>query len=492
MDGGSGTSGGSSGGLDADGGLDAGDPVDAGDVPDAATSSIVQMRVSGVDDFVYAFVGGVRRSVWKLGDARDGQIVDVTSWFAAGTNELRLFAMNTGGPTAFRVELWVDGSMKLDASCATTSCTAEEVGIVYDETFEIALDQGPELEAVEIASATPGALYLGAEGDDVTATGLVTPTTLWLPPGRYTLGLGIASDVPFEYTGSYHEQVVDVGTEPIRVDLSSTPALSVQNTTRIAILPIRETNNCTGPLDDVCLDPPDASNIGVLQESDIAQFEAQTQAIVDEWLEPFSYGLMSFDIDVLPVVEDRPLRELAPGVWDTSCFIADSQTAQRALQDYEMVLFFYSQHKASGEKVTGEHNAAWPAESRHVFLSTLFTRQSDMTNAFGPGAPNQYLIWSMLYNFDGCHRDVRGYYPGLEGASGARSHAYPDEGVSGETGYVAFYRLYVRGLVAERSDMRVGSMPPAVPSEADIFTGIFETMRRGVALPPYQPTACVR
>lgn len=119
--------------------------------------------------------------------------------------------------------------------------------------------------------------------------------------------LGESYDVPFEYTGSYHEQVVDVRTEPIQVDLSSTPPLPVQNTTRIAILPIRQTNNCTGPLDDVCLDPPDGSNIGVLKESDIAQFEAQTQAIVDEWLKPFSYGLMSFDIDVLPVVEDLPL-----------------------------------------------------------------------------------------------------------------------------------------------------------------------------------------
>lgn len=157
-----------------------------------------------------------------------------------------------------------------------------------------------------------------------------------------------------------------------------------------------------------------------------------------------------------------------------------------------MVLFFYSQHMESGEEVTGKHNAAWPADSRNVFLSTLFTRQSDMTNAFGPGAPNQYLIWTMLVNYDMHHREVLGYYPGLEGASGARSHAYPDEGVSGETGYVAFYRLYVRGLVAERSDMRVGSVPPAVPDEADIYTGIFETMRRGFTLPPYQPATCVR
>jgi hypothetical protein len=486
MDGGSDTNGGTSGGLDAGG------PVDAGDVPDAATASIVQMRVSGADDFVYAFVGGVRRSIWKLGDARDGQTIDVTSWFAGGTNQLRLFAMNTGGPTAFRVELWIDGSIWLDASCATPSCTAEDEGIVYDETFDIPIAHGPELEPVEIASATPGALYLGAEGDEVTATGLVTPTTLWLPPGRYTLGLGIFDDAPFEYTASYHEQIVEVGAEPIQVDLSSTPALPVQNTTRIAILPIRQTNNCTGPLGDVCLDPPDGSNVGVLQESDIAQFEAQTQAIVDEWLEPFSYGLMSFQIDVLPVVEDLPLRERASGVWDTSCFVADSQAAQQALENYDMVLFFYSQHKASGEEVTEAHNASWFSDGRNVFLSTLFTRQSDMTNAFGPGAPNQYLIWSILGNCDIHHREVLGYYPGLEGASGARSHAYPDEGVSGETGYVAFYRLYVRGLVAERSDMRVGSMPPAVPDEADIYTGIFETMRRGLTLPPYQPADCIR
>ena len=91
-------------------------------------------------------------------------MMDVTSWFAAGTNELRLFAMNTGGPTAFRVELWVDGRLVLDESCATPSCTAEDKGIVYDRTFEIPIAQGPELEPVDIVSATPGALYLGRGG----------------------------------------------------------------------------------------------------------------------------------------------------------------------------------------------------------------------------------------------------------------------------------------------------------------------------------------
>ena len=114
-----------------------------------------------------------------------------------------------------------------------------------------------------------------------------------------------------------------------------------------------------------------------------------------------------------------------------------------------------------------------------------------MTNAFGPGAPNQYLVYSMLVNYDVYQREARGYYSGLEGATGATLHGFPDESVSGETGYVAFYRLWARGLVAERSDMRVGSAPSAVPSEADIYTGIFETMRRGFTPPPYLPAACV-
>lgn len=427
------------------------------ETPVGSIPTRVEMRVSGVDDFVYLFVNGLRRKVWHYGGGDQGQIIDVTPWFRNGENTVRVQAMNTGGPANYAIELWVDGSLILDESCPTAECASNdaEQGILLNEERIVDLDGLPAAQTVTVSSATPGALFINGQ-----YSGLSTPASLSLPPGDYTFGLGQSDDTPGSYTGRFSEQEVTVGTCPQQVDLTNASTPST-NLTDVAILPVRYT-----------LHGPD--DLGVLTDSDIPRMLDQAQDTAEIWVEPFSYGLTDWNVTVLPVADSATMERVGDGAPDTGQFLRDAGLV--SLNDqYDMIMFLYSSHQADGSRVDNPPGAIW-AGGQHISYDTGWLR------AIPLGQPSEGLYHEALHVYEWYNASLHGFYNGVDGLHGAEEHGYVAQ-QNGEGDWLAFYRPYVRNQVAEVATMRIGEVPDSIPQDPDLFVGLFDTMRYGTDAP---------
>lgn len=418
----------------------------------------VQMRVSNVDDFVYLTVNGLRSKTWNYAGPDQNSLIDVTRWFTAGQNEVRVQAMNTGGPANYSIELFVDGVSVLNRTC-TGNCIPNqdaEVGILLDETIDLQMADLPEAQLVELSSDEPGHVYVNGQ-----YMGTETPATLLLPPGSYELGLGTSVNVYGAYTGEYFKQDIVVQNCPLDVDLDQHASLPVQNATQVAILPIRQTYH--GGSDD----------LGWLKDSDIPTFVAQAEATSDAWVKPFSYGLTEWAITLLPTVESVPLLRGA-GSGDapqTGQLLVDA--GMESLRDqYDIIIFYYSTHHADDTIVNNQPCCIW-AGGQEISYNTSWVRNA----AFG--TPSEGLYHESLHSYEWYNGWRQQAYNGADGLHGAEEHGYTyNQG--GEADWLAWYRDFARGIAAETNDMRGGVIWPSIPSEADLYVGVFDTMRYGL------------
>ncbi|WP_437315108.1 hypothetical protein [Sorangium sp. So ce385] len=435
-------------------------------------ASKVELRVSGVDDRLVVSVNGLQRRMFHLGEASVGQRIDVSGWFGGGANDVRVQLLNTGGPATGGVELWVDDQPVVSEACPATVCNGLDVrtGIVWDRTFSVATPNRPAFQPVTVTGdgGAPGKVYV----NDV-FTGRVTPTTLSLPPGDYRIGVGFSSELPpRDYTGSFFEQQVTVAASPLNVDITSTPPLPLQEETRIAILPIRNSINHVASLGG-----PDPSNTGVLFDADVTALVAQVEATNELWFEPLSYGLARWTVEVLPTIEDVPIIEQNHDGWDTTRFIAEADTGSLASQ-YDMVVYFFSQHRADGSPVERVSNIAWAFDGTNIGFSTSFT-------SVGSDNLNAGFLHETLHNYESYNQNVLHLYNGIEGLHGAEQHGYYN-GSNGEVDYLHFYRHFMRGQVAELGAMRSNLKWPAIGEVApssDLYLGVFPVLRHGFRVP---------
>lgn len=66
---------------------------------------------------------------------------------------------------------------------------------------------------------------------------------------------------------------------------------------------------------------------------------------------------------------------------------------------------------------------------------------------------------------------------GFDTLHGAEVHGYPNEGDSGATDFVNYYRMWMRGQVAELDGMHHGLNWPSIPAPGDLYVGVFKTLR---------------
>ncbi|WP_437606917.1 PEGA domain-containing protein [Sorangium sp. So ce834] len=431
-----------------------------------AGHSKVELRVSSADDRLVLYVNGLQRRMFHSADPSIGQRIDVSDWFGSGDNDLRIQTLNTEGPTSYGVEVWVDNQRVVNATCPATLCNGQEVrqGIVADRTFSVDTPNRPALQPVTVTatSSQPGKVYV----NDV-YTGRATPTTLSLPPGNYTIGVGLGTQSPpYDYTGSYREQSVTVGASPMTVDVTANPPLGIQEDTRIGILPIRRSINYRASLGGA-----DPSNVGVLSEGDIERLLTQARATSARWLEPLSYGLAKWTVDVLPTVEDVPIYEPNHDGWDTGRFQSENPTAH-LLSDYDMIVLYIPQHRADGSLVHDESNLAWAWDDRYLAIPTTYTGE-------GIGVPNAGLLHEVIHNYEGYNRNVLRSYNGIHGLHGSSNHGYYD-GSNGEHNFVYFYRHFLRGQVAEFEAMRPDQDWPSIgATSGSLYLGVFPVLRHG-------------
>ncbi|XXY15440.1 hypothetical protein WME88_45105 [Sorangium sp. So ce216] len=428
--------------------------------------SKVELRVSSANDRLVLWVNGLQRRMFHGTDPDIGQRIDVSDWFGSGDNDLRIQSLNTGGPVSYGVEVWVDNQPVVNAACPATLCNGQEVrqGIVADRTFSVDTPNRPALQPVTVTAVgpQPGKVYV----NDV-FTGRTTPATLSLPPGDYTIGVGLGTESPpYDYTGSYREQSVAVGASPVNVDITANPPLGIQEDTRIGVLPIRTSINYSASLGGA-----DPSNIGVLSEGDIERLLTQARATSARWLEPLSYGLAKWTVDVLPPVEDVPIYEPNHDGWDTGRFQSEHPTAH-LLSEYDMIVLFIPQHRADGSLVHDVSNLAWAWEDRYLAIPTTYTGE-------GIGVPNAGLLHEVMHNYEGYNRNVLSSYNGIHGLHGSSNHGYYD-GSNGEHNFVYFYRHFLRGQVAEFEAMRPDLDWPSIgATSGSLYLGVFPVLRHG-------------
>jgi hypothetical protein len=421
-----------------------------------SNNSLVELRVNNVDDFLYITVGGVRRKISYIGDPSQGTIENVSSWFGAGNNVVRIQNINTGGPTSYQVELWIDGQLVLNDS-APAGLTKE--GIAVDRTFTINTPNRPAFQTVTVNGSPGGKLYL----NDV-YTGGSTPAELTLPQGPYKLGLGVSTDTPPNYTGAFYEQNITLGSSNQTVNLTSTPPVGLRKTNSVVVIPVQNTWNYTAAAGG-----PDPSNNGVLNASDVTLLSGQITATRDQWFVPFTYGMATWQTTVLPMVTNTPLRETLPDGLAIDAFLADAGL-NSLRQQYDRIVVYFSQQRPDGSNVIDHYGAVFALGRQIVGYQAEYAKFRTATQ------PSPWLLHEFMHNHEAYNHDVLREYNGIHGLHGAEHHGYYSEGNAGETDYVKFYRLYLRSQIAETVSMSPTTKPLAPPSTADIFLGLFKTL----------------
>ena len=405
-------------------------------------------------------VNQIRRKVWRIAGADLGQRIDVSSWFGAGDNTVRIQTENTGGPAGHTFQLFVDGQLVIN-DVASLPDNSTKVGIVVDKTLTVNTPNRPPFRSVSLTSSTPGAVYV----DDV-YLGTNTPVTFSMPQGSYKLGLGVSTDTPPNYTGSYYEQTVAVGAATTTINMTGVAPLPLQRTISTAVLPIQNTYNFV-----TALGAPDASNDGILTAADVTQFVAQASTTADAWFRPFSYGLATYSVTTLPMVTATPLLETSPDGLDLEGFLNAAGLTGLKTQ-YDRIVFLFSQQRADGTDVADPIGFTFALGRQYVGFQAAYTR------IVAPGLPSPFVLHEFLHNHEAYNFDVLGLYTGINGLHGAGQHGYQSEGSSGETDFVKFYRRYMRGQIAEVDGMSGDNNAwPSIPTTADLWVGLFPTMR---------------
>jgi hypothetical protein len=441
-------------------------------VTTASTPQSVKLTVSNVDDFLFFRVNGVQRKLYRWQESDTA--FDVTPWFGSGgANEVSVQVVNTGGPASYSFQLSVDNQVVINEVCSNAPCDATipaNSAIVFSRTYQVQTPNLPARQTVNVTGTTGAKLYL----NDV-YTGKSAPATFSLPAGTYTLGAGVSQDIATNYTGQFYERALPVTNAAVNVNATGGSSLPAQNTTRIAILPIRNTVHGSGG----------SANTGVLQQSDITTMNSQTVATRDGYVRPFTYGLTTWSVAVLPTVENislyRPITNLedtGADPPDTERFLNDANL-QSLKQSYDIIIFLYSNHRPDGSNVTQPAGYFW-GTGQSVIMSTVLTRHT------APSAPNVWLLHETLHDYEAYNSWILRMYNGAAGAHGAGRHGYPGDG-NGEPDFNWFYRHFMRGQVAEVRGMNFDERSPAWPSpppaSGDLYVGVFDTMRRGVQWP---------
>ena len=450
-------------------------------VEEQAEATQLEIQVNEVDDFVYATVDGMRRKAWYIGDPELGQFVDATSWFGASSQELRLFAINTGGPTRWNFNVLADNSPIVNEACPALICNGanQDEGILLERSLQIETN-GPTVQSVQVTSSTPGKLYIDDAFTGIMTTGTATPITLSLLPGNYTFGLGVSDDNPPSYSGAYYETEVEVTDAPQSVDVTQGAPLPIGQSTRMIVVPVRQ----------LVVDQFNATSL--LDDADLDNFQAQTAATRDQWLEPFSYGLVTWDVDFMDVVEDVPLHAHNYQREPNAQVFLESAGLAHLREQYEIIVLFYNVFDASGQLLNGivdgerrEFNASAWGGGGTVWIHSLWAR------LWEPTGPNPALLHEVLHNYEGYNQFTLHYYNGVRALHGAHEHGYHN-GDNGELDFALWQRHYMRNQVAELTGMRQDTSRPAPSPTADLWVGVFDTMRRGYEPLAHAPTRVAR
>jgi hypothetical protein len=399
-------------------------PIDSIEYLKKNSSSIsdkVDIRIYNVDDFATLYVNGIKFINTKF--STDTGRIKLDKYLVNGQNTLRFVTQNNGGkepsnPMSYGYQVWVNDKIVLNEKCGQIGvggCNNNQSfsgSKVHEKLINININNLiSKSHIVNIISAVQGRIYLNGE-----YTGKNTPSSLTLPTGSYYIGLGGVND-------RYQEILSQISSNQT---LKFTDANWFQaKPWKILLLSIRKAHLGYGK---------GGNQTARLTDTDIKTAYGDLLEVSKRWVEPFSYGLVKWDVSQL-VIEN-----VTAAITDEGDHINQNLFTQAAgltnLQDrYDTVVFFWPRVP---DKVDPWNQAGAVGGGSSVSIPNTWLR-------WGLKFPREVWLHEWLHVAEGVN-SRHSFFGGMDGLHGAEKHGYPG-GVEGE--WLHWYRDFMRGAVKE-------------------------------------------
>lgn len=451
----------------------------------------VYLQVDKADDHLFVYVDGVEKMRWSAPDSartydsgeptRIGEKIDITHLLSAGENEIKIVAAAdnwyslSGG---YDVRLWQGTNLLIDANQDFSFGDTAFAGILFSDSVTIDMDNAGPRRTLTLNSANGGeAIYINNM-----FTGKYVPATFELASGEYRVGLGESNSPPAgtnslgELTGQFRELDIVVSGQDVTLDATQLPVIDEPNEWKVAVIPYTEVHfGLTNAQADAGVSAA-PNNIGVLTNDDIEVATAVVHATSDQLLMPFSYGLMKWDVTVLPAVTER--------VYRTDSFRWDPSMVDENLAIYDMVIHVIANRtlmvNGDGHRMIVVNDIAGYGYRPDAYIpqSWLNAEGDSLSERLQNVLPSSGMLHESLHTYDNYRLND---YNGVEQVHGAEEHGYNVQDCDFQGEWLCWYRGYIRSQIGENTSTLngVASSVKLSGQDVDTYVGVFNVMRGG-------------
>lgn len=465
-------------------------PMLSGSACEAIELDHVYLQVDKADDYLFVYVDGVEKMRWSAprsarnnegaAPARIGEKIDITHLLAAGDNDIKIVAAAdnwyslTGG---YDVRLWQGNNLLIDAR-QDFAISSNAPGILFSDSVTVEVENADPRRTLTLNSINGGeAIYLNG-----VFTGEYVPATFELASGEYRVGLGESTSVAdwanntAVFTGQFRELDILVSDQNITLNAAQLPVLDEPKEWKVAVVPYREVHFGLTDAQANAGVAAAANNIGIMTNDDIEVAVAAVQATSDEWLLPLSYGLMKWDVTLLPTVTERVYRTDSLH-WNTAMINAD-------LSVYDMVIHVMPDRTLAvnnnGQRIPVIDGIGGAANRPYAYMpqSWLTAEGATLAERLQNVLPSTGMLHESLHTYDNYRLND---YNGVEQLHGAGVHGYTIKDCGLPSDWLCWYRGYIRSQIGENASILSGVESPVKISGEDVtqYVGVFHVMRGG-------------
>jgi hypothetical protein len=406
------------------------------------TPPTVELRLFDIDDVVMVEVNGLRRGVYSIPNtpSRDTGRMDVTHWFARGSNQLRIIAANTGGPADVSIEVWVDGALQQGAACSDTTCNGSDVplGVFLDQKFDVSSENFPCAQQVCVYGGEEGQIYV-----DGFYTPIRAPGEVMLPAGTWaSIAVGSGTEDPpsdagesFVHEGRMRQETIWIPDAPMDLDMTNS-FLVTPSDYKFLIVPIRGVAYTNG-------------DVGILPDDAAANLVPAIEATSVNKVLPFTYGQAKWSAEIHPTLEYNATLN-ADGFLpiDRPAMIA-AGLDQARVDAANVTVWLYSTVDAHGQGVAAAPCCWWGGGgANEIWIPS--------NGVFDPTYSQYLLLHEWLHTLED-DLAIAGY-GGADGVHGSEEHGYT-AWQNGEFDFAYYYRHWMRGRIPENGTY-VGANTP--------------------------------
>ncbi|HWV15864.1 MAG TPA: RICIN domain-containing protein [Cellvibrio sp.] len=444
----------------------------------SAIASSIFLQVDRSDGYLFVFVNGIERMRFDSSQARAGEKIDITSLMWQGANEIRLVASTPNGQGGYAVKLWADEKQLLNES----NFHNNRQGISLNKSISVNMPDAPASRTLSIStqSRSESAIYINN-----VFTGKFAPAEFQLAPGEYRLGIGESTTTvdktpnSVAMTGQFREQDIVIAGQNLSLDSEQIPLLTRVSEHKIAIIPF--TNLHCGFSNEAVISSglsinAFSENIGVMTAEDILVAEQAIKLTSEKWLQPMSYGLMKWKLQMLAPITQKVYMTDHLRLEDNIQFSDD-------LGKYDMVIYIMPDRTLNrdslGRRIPvisafggagGRPVTFMPASWLDAPGQTLAERLQNLTASSGMGHEALHVYGGYAQND----------YQGVENLHGALAHSYGENDRGFIPAWLSWQQHFVRSQVAEDQTTDLYITPAQKPARPALYVGLFNTLHAGL------------